>query len=171
MKRAALIIAKEGFQDIELNGTRQALVNAGYEITLISTETGRCIGKFEGEEEATLALADLAVDTYDCIAFIGGPGAAALAENEEAKRIARDAVQAHIPLGAICVAPTILARAGVLKKKKATVCPGNEQILAEEGAQNTGKAVTVDGLIVTGNGPDAAAEFGQQFVNISLGNA
>ena len=163
MSSALIIIAKEGFQDHEYEGTREGLEDAGPSITIASTETGMCTGKYGGTVEATVALKDVDVAQYDKIAFIGGPGAAPLMDNEDAKRIAREAVEKGKKLGAICVAPTILARAGVLRGKKATVFESdrNKNILAEEGASYTGHEVTVDGAIVTGNGPEAAEEFGE----------
>lgn len=164
MSTALIVIAQQGFQDQEYAGTRKGLEDAGYVITVASTQAGLCTGKFGGKEQASLALKDVDVSTFEKIAFIGGPGAAALADNEEAKRIARDAVSQGKILGAICIAPTILARAGVLKGKRATVWDsGGEQVslLEEEGAVYTGEDVTVDGKIVTGNGPAAAEEFGK----------
>ena len=151
MSRVLLIIAKSGFQDHELNGTRQGLLDA----------------EEEEEEEASIALDDVNVADYDSIAFIGGPGAAALAENADALRIVRETVAAKKPLGAICIAPTILAAAGVLKGKKATVWDDGKQTQIQQvenaGATYTGELVTVDGLIITGNGPEAAEEFGKAF--------
>ena len=84
-------------------------------------------------------------------------------------RIARETFAAKIPLGAICIAPTILAAAGVLAGKKATVWDSEgEQItfLKQCGAEYSGESVTRDGLIVTGNGPKAAEEFGRMFAAI-----
>lgn len=164
MPSALLIIAKQGFQDQEYVGTRKGLEDASYGITVASTEAGECAGKFGGKVHATVSLKDVEVNDFDKIAFIGGPGAAALADNEDAKRIARDAIAKGKILGAICIAPTILARAGVLKGKRATVWDsGGEQaaLLEKEGAMYTGEDVTVDGKIVTGNGPEAAEKFGR----------
>ena len=75
MKKSLLIIAQQGFQDVELDGTRKGLVDAGFSIVLASTEAGECTGKFGGKETATVALRDVNVADYDRIAFIGGPGA------------------------------------------------------------------------------------------------
>jgi len=164
MKRALIIIAQQGFQDKEYEGTRAGLESAGYEITVASTEAGECVGKFGSLNVAKVALRDVDVSLFDKVAFIGGPGAAALADNEDAKRIARDTIKLGKKLGAICIAPIILARAGVLKNKKATVWDsGGDQaaLLESEGASYTGEAVTVDGDIVTANGPPAAEEFGR----------
>ena len=164
MGHALIVIAHEGFQDQEYAGTRKGLEDASYTITVASTEAGECIGKFGRKEEAALALRDVDVQDFDKVAFIGGPGAAALADDEDAKRIARETTKQGKVLGAICIAPTILARAGVLKGKRATVWGnGGEEaaLLTEEGAIYTGEDVTVDGKIVTGNGPGAAEEFGR----------
>ena len=161
---ALVIIAKDGYQDHEYTGTCEGFAMSNINITIASTQAGECHGKLGGSATADVALKDVRVVDYDKIAFIGGPGAAGLADDEHAQRIAREAVEAGIPLGAICIAPTILAKAGVLKGKKATVWDsGGEQakLLEQHGATYTGDPVTSDGLIVTANGPDAAKDFGQ----------
>lgn len=167
-----MIIAKSGFQDHELKGTRKGLLDTGFDVILASTEKGECTGKYGSTEQASITLKDVNVADYDSIAFIGGPGAAALAEDPDALRIARETVAAKKPLGAICIAPTILAAAGVLKGVKATVWDDGEgtqiQQVKNAGATYTGDLVTVDGLIVTGNGPEAAEEFGKAFANVSI---
>ena len=85
-----------------------------------------------------------------------------------AVEIAKEA-QGHPVLAAICWAPTILAKAGVLSGKKATVWKGDDAeygmttdaMLERSGADFTGAEVTVDGNIVTGNGPAAAQKFAE----------
>jgi protease I len=164
MEKALIIIAQEGFQDHEYSGTRSGLESAGYAITIGSSTVGTCRGSYGGSEEATIALKDIDVSQFDKVAFVGGPGAALFMDDEDAQRIARETVEQGKKLGAICIAPTILARAGVLKGKRATVWDsGGEQValLESEGASYTGEAVTVDGNIVTANGPPAAEEFGR----------
>jgi protease I len=164
MPKALVIIAKFGYQDLEYSLTRKGLESTGYEITVASTAAGTCRGKLGGKEEATIALLDVDAADFDKVAFIGGPGAAPLADDEDAKRVAREALAGGKKLGAICIAPTILARAGILRGKKATVWDsGGEQaaLLESEGALYTGEEVTVDGNIVTANGPSAAEEFGE----------
>lgn len=163
---ALIIIAHRGFQDHEFGGTLKGLRGSSYEVRVASTEMGMCVGKFGSEVEATITLKDVKIDDYDRVAFIGGPGARELMDNSDVHRIARETIAAGKVLGAICIAPTILAKAGVLKGKKATVWNEDHQIdiiLTENGATYTGESVTVDGLIVTGNGPEAAEEFGEKF--------
>jgi len=146
------------------------LVDADFAIIIGSKTKGSCTGKFGGNVEATVALKDVKVTDYDRIAFIGGPGAVAYASDPIALKIANATVRASIPLGAICIAPTILAKAHVLEGKKATTWDdgnGTQVALLEQmGAIYTGDTVTVDGLIVTGNGPEAAEEFGRAFASL-----
>lgn len=166
MKKALLIIAQKGYQDVELNGTCDGVLAAGFSVVLCSKETGECIGKYDGREMSQVAMRDVNVADYDRVAFIGGPGAFALAGDPEALALAQAVFHGKKPLGAICIAPTILAAAGVLMGKKATVAtPSEEQVpfLESKGATYTGQPVTVDGLIVTANGPAAAVEFGKVF--------
>lgn len=169
MPRILLIIAREQYQDVELAGTQKGLGGDGLSVTIASTEAGICTGKFGGKTTASLALKDVHVGDFDLIGFIGGPGAEALKEDPEALRIAREAVASGKPLGAICIAPLILAHAGVLKGKQATVWDsGGEQIheLEAQGAIYSGEAVTRDGKIVTGNGAQVAVEFGEVLANL-----
>ncbi len=164
MLPALVIIAKEGFQDHEFAGTELALIEAGFEVIVASTEVGDCRGKFSTIVPAQMELKDIKVTDFDRIAFIGGPGAKTLQHDKDAHRIAKETLAAGKVLGAICIAPTILAYAGVLDGKNVTAWNEDgdtEKILTDAGATFTDEDVTVDGLLVTGNGPDAAEEFGE----------
>jgi Putative intracellular protease/amidase len=72
-----------------------------------------------------------------------------------------DAVRSAFALGkvvaAICGAPSVLAKAGLLSGKKATIYPGMERELT--GAKAVNKRVVVDGQIITSRGPGTAVEF------------
>ncbi len=157
---------------------RDALRDAGFIVELASSEKGMCTGKFGSTEEAVLGFEDIDLGNVDRLAFIGGPGAETLAADARAQHLARSVVMSGKPLGAICIAPTILAKGGVLKGKKATVwdpslrsrqapVPGDPIDLLERcGAEFVDAPVVTDGLIVTGNGPDAAEEFGRVFAAV-----
>ncbi len=168
--KALVVIASKGFQDLELEGTRDGLLSAGFEVVLASTDKGDCIGKFGSKEKASKALREVKIEDYDRVAFIGGPGAHVLADNTEARDLAVMTVNARKPLGAICIAPTILAKAGVLQGKEATVWDDGEgtqiNLLKFHGATYVDTPVVHDGLIVTANGPDAAPEFGKVFASM-----
>ena len=164
MRKALIILAQNGYQDHEYEGTRKGLEDGGFSIVVAAKEQGACTGKFDGSVTADRALRDVHVEDYDRIAFIGGPGAAAYASDADALKVANDAYRADMPIGAICIAPTILAKARILDGKRATVWNEDgkqSELLEQYGAQYSGEEVTVDGNIVTGNGPNAAEEFGR----------
>jgi len=66
------------------------------------------------------------VSNYNAIVFVGGPGTPLLRNIVILQKIAKDAVASGKILGAICWSPTILAKAGLLKGKNATVWYGPE---------------------------------------------
>ena len=71
-------------------------------------------------------------------------------------------------VSAICAAPSVLGRLGLLKGKKATCYPGFEDKLS--GAECTGEYVVRDGNIITGRGAGAAIDFGLKIVEYFKGD-
>jgi len=171
-KKALIIIAQQGYQDLEYEGVKEQLERAGIDIVVASAAGGMCKGKLGGSVEDTVPLSGIRVQNHDAIIFIGGPGAEAYTRHPEALRIAHEAAAAFMPLGAICIAPLILAKAQALDGKRATVWDsGGKQssILDKYGATFTGDLVTRDGRIVTGNGSEATEEFARTMVEVMRG--
>jgi len=69
-------------------------------------------------------------------------------------------------IGAICIAPSILANAGILSGKYATCFHSEEENLKKKGARVTGELVTQDSTLVTGRGPEAAQEFANKVLSL-----
>ena len=86
------------------------------------------------------------------------PGASTLEKCGELRNLVLRFAQEQKPIAAICAAPMVLGKLGLLKGKKATCYPGFEQYL--EGAECTGAMVQVADNFILGKGPAAAAEFG-----------
>ena len=163
----AMIIAFRDFRDEEYFIPKQALESYGIKITTVSSKKGQALGVFGGTIDIDLKLDDLKVSDFDGIIFIGGAGASEYIENEKAHQIAKETIEGNKVLGAICIAPAILARAGLLNEKKATVWSSNldksaVKILKEEGADYQTDSIVVDGKIITANGPMAARKFGEK---------
>ncbi len=170
-KKIAMIIAFKDFQDQEYFNTKEVLENSGAEITTLSSSSGRAIGKYGGEVEIDRKIDELKVEDFDAVVFIGGPGAAGYIDDAKCHQIAKETVEKDKVLGAICIAPAILAKAGVLQGKKATVWTSlldksAAKILKENGADYRGEDVVADGKIITANGPAAAEKFGQAIVTL-----
>lgn len=170
-KKIALIIAFRDFKDEEFLIPKKTLESAGAEIEIVSTKKGIAIGSNGKTVKVGTVLSDLQTQDFDAIVFIGGSGVPAHLDNSDSYRIAQNAKQEGKVVAAICISPLILAKAGILQKKKATVwsSPLNKQparILQEKGAIYEKKDVVIDGKIVTANGPAAAKEFGEKLLEL-----
>jgi len=108
------------------------------------------------------------VDDFDAIIFIGGVGAREYFNNGVAFDIAREAADKGKILAAICIAPSVLANAGVLNGVRVTSFPSERPRLQRAGAIYTGAAVERDGPIITGIGPEAARLFGEAVADAIL---
>jgi len=170
-KKVLMIIAFQNFKDEEYFVPKEILEKAGALVLTASTQKGTALGVSGGETEVTLSLNEVKAGDFDGVIFIGGPGASVLIDNTEGHRIAKEAVAAEKILGAICIAPAILAKAGVLQGKQATVWSSAldksaVEILRNNGAVYQDEKVVVDGKIITADGPAAASEFGQYLVRV-----
>lgn len=164
-KKVLIIIAPSNFRDEELFLPKEVLESAGVKVTIASKTTGTIIGKLGGRAEAELALKDADASDYDAVVFVGGPGASAYFNDRTALELAKDASRNGKLIAAICIAPSILANAGLLSGKRATAFPSEEGNLKAKGATYTNEPVTTDRKIITANGPAAAREFGEAIVD------
>lgn len=162
-KHVCLIIAPDKFRDEELLEPKSILEQAGAEVTVASSTRGRVTGMLGAVTQPDCLLSDVDVARYDAVIFVGGSGAGVYYDNPTCHRLAQQAAAAKL-VGAICIAPVILARAGILRDKKATVWSSEISKIQAGGAQHTGEDVTRDGNIITGSGPQAAAQFGKAIV-------
>ena len=160
-KRVVFIIAEETFRDEELFDTQAAIEAGGIETVVASSIEGTCIGKLGGQAEATMLVGDILVDDFDAIVFVGGAGAVQYYDDQAALSAAKDAAAKGKVLAAICIAPRILANAGLLKGVKATCFESEAEALKKAGAEFIETTVVKGGKIITGSGPHAATEFGQ----------
>jgi protease I len=162
MAKVLMIIAPARFRDEELFITQQELENAGHETIIASTITGNCPGSRGGFATATQTLAEVQTQDYDAVVFVGGGGAKTYYTNHQALSIAKEMHSQGKIVAAICLAPVILANAGLLQGKSATVAGTEAKTIESKGATYTGPGVTVDGNIVTGNAPKSSRRFGQE---------
>ncbi len=167
MKRIAMIIAHSGFQDMEFSVPYNWFRQKGADVKVFSTKPGTAKGAFGLSVEVDGDLSGLDVKDYDAIVFIGGSGTRALRDDSRAVEIAKMAKELNKTIGAICWSPTILAKAGILEGREATVWLGNDPeygmstkaVIERFGARYMGAGVVSDGKIVTADGPTNAEKY------------
>jgi len=136
---------------------------------------GVAVGADGGEVKVDLLVSEINPADFDAVVLVGGPGCMKNLNNEDSYRIVREMISQNKITAAICVAPLILAKAGVLKGKKSAVwsSPLDKrpiEILGGNGAIYQDASVVVDGKIITACGPAAAEEFGKAIIKLLTQN-
>ncbi len=165
-KKVLMVIASSNFRDEEYAEPRKALEAAGARVTVACSTLNMSTGKLGLEVKPDVLIGNVNETDYDGIVFVGGGGSKEYFDSPIAHKLARGFHSRGKLTSAICIAPAILANAGLLKEKKATSFPSSADILKAKGAVFTGGGVESDGKIVTGVGPEAARKFGEKLVEI-----
>jgi protease I len=168
--KVLLVIAPENFRDEEYFEPKAVFRSKNFSTTTASKKTGNIQGMQGNRATSDITLNEVTLD-YDAIVLVGGIGAKIYFDDEKLLEIVRDFHSRGKLVAAICISPTILANAGILEGKNATVWEDPELIdnLKEKGANYTGLDVTVDGRVITASGPKVAKEFGQEIANLLEG--
>jgi protease I len=167
-----VVIAPERFRDEELFEPLAVFRKAGIGYDIASVRPGTCTGMLGGTCEATLDLAYVKPDGYDGIVVIGGAGSPEfLWGHSRLLSISTGFAEAGKVVSAICLSPVVLARAGVLRGRRATVFRTADSVaeMRKGGADLRDDAVVVDGRFITANGPAAARMFGEAVVKALIG--
>lgn len=160
MPEVLMVIAPVTFRDEEYAEPKAVLESRGAHVTTASTRPGECRGKLGMVAHADIAVDDTDGADYDAVVFVGGGGSEVFFDDPGAHDLAREAFEAGKVVAAICIAPSILAHAGLLDGRQATAFETQQDDLIEHGALWTDRTVAVDLPFITANGPAAAREFG-----------
>ncbi|MCK4805934.1 MAG: DJ-1/PfpI family protein [Candidatus Pacebacteria bacterium] len=165
-KKILMVVALKDFRHEEYFIPKEILEKADFSIDTTSTEKGIAVGSQGDEAIIHIGLDEINLENYKAVIFCGGSGMANELDNQNFHKLAKDFYENNKIVAAICVAPVILAKAGILEDKKATVWSSalDQSLikdLEENGATYEDSPVVMDNKIITANGPDAAEEFGK----------
>lgn len=159
-----LMIATDGFEQDELFGPRQALLDAGVQLTLASLDTDPITGEKDGEKGDSIGP-DTTIDQVDASQFdaLVLPGGV---HNPDTLRMDTDViatvrafVDAGKPVAAICHAPWLLVEADVVAGRRVTGWPSVRTDLANAGANVVDAEVVVDRNLITSRNPGDIVAF------------
>jgi len=163
-KKILMIAAPERFRDEEFFRPREVFEKYGYSTTVGSTQLGTAKGVQGGEVKTDVLIDKVSADDFDAIVIAGGGGSKVYLWNNTAlHKLLNEMHSKKKVIAAICISPVILAKAGLLKGKSATVfdAPDAVEEMKKAGAILIPKDVVVDGRIVTGSGPECSYEYGE----------
>lgn len=148
-----------GFEEIEAMTTVDLLRRAEIQVKTVSIMEEKLVYGAHGiGVEADILFKEGLYDRCAMLILPGGmPGTTNLCNHKELNEELKAFAAAGKPVAAICAAPMVLGRAGLLRGEKATIYPGMEEELI--GAEVSKEPVVVSGNFITSRGPATAMEF------------
>lgn len=166
MAKRIAILASNGFEQSELTGPRDRLREAGFEVDVVSPESGEIRG-WKGKDWGDSVAVDVALDKasaedYAALVLPGGViNPDKLRMDEAAVAFVRAFDEAGKPLAAICHGPWLLVESGAAKGREVTSWPSVRTDLENAGARWKDAEVVVDGHVITSRKPDDVPAFSQ----------
>lgn len=163
------ILATDGFEQSELFKPKEALEEAGAEVSIVSLESGEIKGWNKKDWGETIAV-DLTVDEanaedFDALQLPGGVmNPDKLRMNEKAISFVRSFFDAGKPVAAICHAPWTLVEANVVNGKTVTSWASLKTDLENAGAIWVDQEVVTDNGLVTSRKPDDLPAFNRKMI-------
>ena len=159
-----------GFEEIEALTPVDILKRAGLNVVTCGISGLVITGSHGIKVQADLLPEDIDTNEVDMLILPGGmPGATNIDSHPYTDVLIDAVLKKGGRIAAICAAPLVLGRRGLLVGKRATCYPGFEAEL--EGADVTGDGVVTDGNVTTAKGMGVALEFSKELVRLVLGEA
>lgn len=162
-----IVLLADGFEEIEALTPVDLLRRAGCDVKTVGV-TGQVVKGSHGitvtadlrPDEVELAEVDMAI-------FPGGmPGSLNLDASEFTDRVIEAVEKNGGRLAAICAAPLVFGRRGLLDGRLATCYPGFEKEL--RGALPAGESVVTDGNITTARGMGVSIDFAKELISLAV---
>lgn len=161
MKKVA-ILAAPGFEEIELMAPLDILRRLNMDVVLAGVQSDKVVSTHEVTVSTDTMLDKLHADKLDALILPGGAGSWVLRDTPEVIHLVKKMHEAGKLVAAICAAPIVLAKAGLVRDRNVTAYPAQDvyRELNEAGAHIVkDENVVLDGNMLTANGPGAAMLF------------
>ena len=168
---SVLVPLAEGFEEVEAVGLIDTMRRGGIEVRVVYIEDeihGSLVTGANGITlQADMSINTIIVDDFDMMVLPGGWGGTyALAENKRVLELVKAFKEKKI-IGAMCAAPFVLKKAGVLGQNY-TCYPGAKEEIDHAGYRDDEKVV-IDGNVMTSQGPGTALCFGLAIIEKLVG--
>lgn len=163
------ILAADGFEQVELEGPKEALEAALAEVQIISLKEGKILGMNHTDKgtpvDVDLTLEEANPDEFDGLMIPGGLyNPDTLRSTPEAVAFTRKFAEAGKPIAAICHGPWVLIEAGVAKGRRMTSWPAIRTDVENAGGEWVDEEVVVDNGIVTSRQPEDIPAFNRKMI-------
>ncbi|MEL6427763.1 MAG: DJ-1 family glyoxalase III [Planctomycetota bacterium] len=157
----ALVPLAEGFEEMEAVIVVDVLRRGGVEVDVAGLAgAGAVLGSRGVTVHAERDLDDCLEVDYDAVVLPGGmAGTLAMRDDERVLAAVRSQARAGRLVAAVCAAPLVLERAGLLTGRTATSHPSVADELGRAGVARGEGRIVCDGRVLTSLGPGTAMEF------------
>lgn len=153
------VLFAEGFEEIEAVTPVDVLKRAGLDVVMVGLDNSEVCGSHGIVFKMDCLLEDIFADDLDMLVLPGGlPGSYNLRDSDEVIDLVCDLHALKKYIAAICAAPLVLEKAGILEDKKVTSYPAMEDEMTSC-EEYTASRVEVDGNIITSRGAGCSFEF------------
>ena len=160
----------DGFEEVEGLAVVDILRRGGVDIKTVSVTGTEYVTTSHGVTlKADLRIEDADLTDASMLLLPGGlPGATNLRDHEGVRSALLAQARKGGRIGAICAAPLVLGSLGLLEGRRSTCYPGFESHMT--GATYTRELYTVDGNIITGEGPAATLPYAYEILRMFKGD-
>jgi 4-methyl-5(b-hydroxyethyl)-thiazole monophosphate biosynthesis len=164
--QSTLVLIFEGVEEIEALTPVDLLRRAGVEVDLLTVGDDPLITGRNGISIQGQACFGKVDKRYDLIVVPGGPGHAALLDNQAVLKALTDHAEEGRLLASICAGPLVLQKAGLLDGKRFTAFPATARLFTQPPED---QAVVIDHGLVTSRGAGTAYAFALALIEALCG--
>lgn len=162
------ILLGNGFEEIEALTPCDLLRRAGVEVALVGVNGIEIVGSHRIVVRADLPMDAVHVETMDMLILPGGlKGVQSVLECTAALELIKRAWEAEKYVCAICAAPTILAKLGIVGNAPAVCYPGKEPEMGD--AEIRDANVVRHGRMITARAAGASVDFALSLITALKG--
>lgn len=172
--KTVLIMASDGFEEVELTGPRETLAGAGAKIVIAAPDLkpiqARVADKPTIKVQPDVRIDDVDPADFDALVLPGGViNPDHLRTNSTAVGLIRDFDEAGKPVAAICHGPWLLVEADIVRGRTVTSWPSIRTDLRNAGGDVVDKSVAVDGNLITSRKPEDVPDFNAAIARALVG--
>jgi deglycase len=161
-----IFLAANNFSEEEYLITKQVFLKAGRKIFITSDSSTICNGDNGMKVKDDIDFYNVNEKNFSAIVLIGGNGSKQYWDNETLWSIVKKFNASGKVVAAICSAPIILARAGLLSKIPATCWSEDKNELIKLGINYNDRSVIAEKSVITSDGPRSAEQFAETILNM-----
>ncbi len=163
-KSVLIVIAAQEFNEDEFLVTKSILEREGFRIFIASDAHSLCVGSRGMKVRPDVSFFNMRESNFSAVVLIGGKGIKNYWNNDLLHSLVNKFDNSNKLIAAICSAPVILSRAGLLNGKEATCYKSDQKDFERDNVEFIDKPVVFKKNIITAQDASAAQEFASTIV-------